>query len=275
MTTLSEPLLHTAMKNQTSPYYPVILRVLLRTTNAARLADFYQKALGLVPRRESTAANTTSLVHPASGETLLTLVESPTSRPAPAGAPGLFHTAFLYPDLDDWVSAVSRVTRLTQGLSSASDHGVSWAFYFSDPDGNGIELAWDKPVDEWRWHGDRIQMTSLPLPLNSILMRQVKSSLETGKFQIGHLHLQVADLNEAGYFNDLMDLHVTQSSYPGALFMARGSYHHHFAINTWRARPHAIHPENATGLAGWEVARSDGSTHFIDYQKLPLLFEAE
>jgi catechol 2,3-dioxygenase len=257
------------MQNPNSHFHPVVRRVVLRTPDAARLTVFYEKALGLVPRRVSEAAAETNLVHPSSGEVLVTLVEDPAARPSPAGSPGLFHTAFLYQDLDGWISALGRAAGHLGGLTGASDHGVSWAVYFADPDGNGIELAWDKPTSEWPWNGDRIQMTSLPLPLKSILTKPLKSSSGTGAFRIGHLHLQVADLKVAGYFSELLDVRVTQSDYPGALFMARGNYHHHFAINTWRTHPKAVRAENAAGLAGWETQRSDGSTFVIDYPNLP------
>lgn len=256
------------MKTSTSnAFRPFVRRVLLRTTRAERLAEFYHHVLGLVPERNPRAENETSLVHPGTGEMLITLVESPAARPAPLGTPGLFHTAFLYPDLNDWMAAVSRALRTTPGLAGAADHGVSWAVYFSDPDGNGIELAWDKPSEEWPWRGDRIQMTSLPLPLNGILASAAKTpSANTGTFQIGHLHLQVADLQEAGAYLNEFGLHITQSDYPGAVFMARGTYHHHFAINTWRTHPQANPPGNYTGLIGWDVANTDGSVAFIDFQ---------
>jgi catechol 2,3-dioxygenase len=255
------------MKTPTSnAFVPVVRRVVLRTNHAERLAGFYQQVLGLIPERDPRAENETSLVHPGTGETLITLVENPTARPAPASAPGLFHTAFLYQDLNDWTKAVSRVVRTTPGLAGAADHGVSWAVYFADPEGNGIELAWDKPAEEWPWRGDRIQMTTLPLPLNSILANAANSPPNVGNFHLGHLHLQVADLEEAGAYLDKLELHITQSDYAGAVFMARGNYHHHFAINTWRTLPHAVRPRNCTGLIGWDIANTDGSVAFIDFQ---------
>ncbi|MEI7577754.1 MAG: VOC family protein [Armatimonadota bacterium] len=66
--------------------------------------------------------------------------------PAPQRAPGLFHAAILYATREELYEAVKRVEHLVEG---SADHGVSEAFYLSDPDGNGLELYWDKPENVW------------------------------------------------------------------------------------------------------------------------------
>jgi len=243
-----------------TPFRPVIRRVVLRTPHAARLADFYQKALGLVAQRVTPDRPDLSLLHPASVETLLTLLEDPAARPPARGAPGLFHIALLYPELDDWRAAVHRFTAQTGGLHGAADHGVSWAVYGADPDGNGLELAWDKPSDQWPWRGEQIAMVSLPLPANSLLPNPGGIPPGVGIFHIGHLHLQVADLLEAAALCDTLDLRGTQSDYAGAVFMARDAYHHHLAVNVWNTRPHLAWPQQAVGLVSWDTTLRDGTT---------------
>ena len=69
--------------------------------------------------------------------------------PAPRGHTGLYHSAFLYPKLSDLREAVARVAEAGVEIYGAADHGVSIALYFDDPDGNGIELYWDRPRVEW------------------------------------------------------------------------------------------------------------------------------
>lgn len=236
-----------------APFTPVIQRVLLRTANATRLAEFYQKALGLLPHSDTSDVQSLSLRHPVTGHVLLTLIEAKDAQPAPPEAPGLFHIAFLFAQVDDWLAAVRRSLPLTPSFHGASDHGVSWAAYLEDPDGNGLELAWDKPSREWSWQGDQIQMVSLALPLRSLLQQSGPELKTIGDFSIGHLHLQVADLRVAKTYQQHLDLRVTQSNYPGALFMARGQYHHHLAINTWRTRANVSRPENAIGFIGWDM----------------------
>jgi catechol 2,3-dioxygenase len=254
-----------AMNTFTAPLLrPVIRRVVLRTPNAARLAEFYQRALGLEPRSEASDTQTTSLHHPGTGDVLLTLIEDKGASPVAPSAPGLFHIAFLFADLADWRPVVRRAIAATDRFHGASDHGVSWAVYLEDPDGNGLELAWDKPANEWPWRGDQIQMVSQALPLRSIMLKGDADRDNIGAFSIGHLHLQVRDLDEVQAYRNHLGLRVTQSDYPGALFLARGRYHHHLTINTWRTDAHVSRPENATGLVGWdmtapETAPSDSS----------------
>jgi catechol 2,3-dioxygenase len=130
--------------------------------------------------------------------------------------------------------------------------------YLSDIDGNGLELAWDRPAHEWPWHGDQIRMLSRPLPLRILLGGPPEQDYES-IFSIGHLHLQVASLKEVRAYQNHLGLRVTQSDYPGALFLARGRYHHHLAINTWRTSAPSSRPERPTGLVGWEMTRESGS----------------
>jgi catechol 2,3-dioxygenase len=74
---------------------------------------------------------------------------SKNGSPAPASSTGLFHTAILYPTRKDLAVALKRLVIAGYPLTGASDHGVSHALYLDDPDGNGVELYWDKPREEW------------------------------------------------------------------------------------------------------------------------------
>lgn len=236
---------------------PVIRRVIMRTNDASRLAAFYQTLLGLQP--QPTDRQAVSLIDPLSGATLLTLIEDRGARPPPPQAPGLFHIAFLFAGLEHWRAAVNRALPLAEGHYGASDHGVSWAVYLADPDGNGIELAWDKPANEWPWHGDQIRMATRPLPLRGILSAAVRDPAAPAALGIGHLHLQVADLRVAASYQTHLGLRVTQADYPGALFLARGGYHHHLALNVWRTNPQVAQASGASGLVGWEMTQADDS----------------
>ena len=75
--------------------------------------------------------------------------ESRGGSPAPKGHPGLFHVAFVYPTPADLGRAVGSVLDAGVTLTGAADHGVSQAVYLDDPDGNGIELYWDRPEADW------------------------------------------------------------------------------------------------------------------------------
>ena len=75
--------------------------------------------------------------------------ESRNGTPPPPGHTGLFHTAFLYADRAQLADALRRLVEAGIPLDGASDHGVSEALYLRDPDGNGVELYWDRPEPEW------------------------------------------------------------------------------------------------------------------------------
>lgn len=75
--------------------------------------------------------------------------QSKGAGPAPTHAPGLFHTAILYPERKDLAQIVKRLMDAGYRLTGAADHGVSEAIYLDDPDMNGVELYWDKPKAEW------------------------------------------------------------------------------------------------------------------------------
>ncbi|MFY0618487.1 VOC family protein [Shimia sp.] len=92
------------------------------------------------------------------------------STPAPDHHTGLFHTAILYPSRADLAVAVQRVIDAGFPVMGASDHGVSEAIYFNDPDGNGVELYRDRDAAEWPRHADgSLQMYSRPLALEALL----------------------------------------------------------------------------------------------------------
>lgn len=90
--------------------------------------------------------------------------------PAPQRACGLFHTAIVYPTRRDLAIAVKRLLDARYPLTGTANHGVSEAIYLNDPDGNGVELYWDRPRDQWPLDADgNLQMVTEPLDLNELL----------------------------------------------------------------------------------------------------------
>jgi catechol 2,3-dioxygenase len=95
---------------------------------------------------------------------------SKNAPPAPVKAAGLFHTAILYPTRKDLAVALKRLVDAGYPLTGASDHGVSEALYLDDPDGNGVELYWDRPREKWPMDAEgNLQMVTLPLDLDDLL----------------------------------------------------------------------------------------------------------
>ena len=90
--------------------------------------------------------------------------------PAPQKSAGLYHLAILYPQRIDLAKALKQLLAASYPLSGAADHGVSEAIYLSDPDGNGVELYWDRPKSEWPVDaGGGLAMHTVKLDLESLL----------------------------------------------------------------------------------------------------------
>ncbi len=95
---------------------------------------------------------------------------SKSTGPAPVKSAGLFHLAVLYPTRKDLAMILNRLSEVNYPLTGASDHGVSEALYLDDPDGNGVELYWDRPKTEWPFDTEgNLMMVTEALDLNDLL----------------------------------------------------------------------------------------------------------
>jgi catechol 2,3-dioxygenase len=175
------------------------------------------------------------------GRPLVVLRHTPDLPPASRGAAGLFHTAILFDDRAGLAATLASVARhAPQTYVGSADHLVSLAFYLTDPEGNGVELYWDRGRDEWRHAADgTVVMDALRLDPNAFLGEHLTdASLETpasGDAVVGHVHLQVGDVPTArAFYVDTLGFDVT-ASWHGALFVSAGGYHHHLAMNTWNS----------------------------------------
>src|SRR3712207_5729535 len=97
--------------------------------------------------------------------------ESRGGSPPPPGTTGLYHVAVLYPTRELLADALRRVVEAGIQLDGAPDHGVSEALYLRDPDGNGVELYWDRPQEDWPRAADcdGIAMFTAPLDVRALL----------------------------------------------------------------------------------------------------------
>ena len=142
----------------------------LKVADLERSLAFYRDVLGLsVTQRYGSQAAFLSAggYHHHIG---LNTWESAGGPPPPHGTTGLYHVAILYPTRAELADALRRVMRAGLAIEGAADHGVSEAVYLRDPDGNGVELYWDRPADQWpRGKGGELAMVTEPLDLNSLL----------------------------------------------------------------------------------------------------------
>ncbi|SEI13004.1 VOC family protein [Paracoccus alkenifer] len=226
--------------------------VALIVRDLTALSRYYQDVIGLRLLADRDDATGRRQLLGCDGRVLLELRHDPhAKRPARSEA-GLFHTAFLLPSraaLADWL-----VHALAMGvtLDGASDHLVSEALYLTDPEGNGIEIYHDRERGEWPLAADgSVSMATLPLDLRALAAQAGRArfaGLPAGS-SIGHVHLQVGDLDQAkAFYADRLGLAV-MSRYPGALFFGADGYHHHLAANIWNSRGAGPRADGTTGLA--------------------------
>ncbi|RIH89581.1 VOC family protein [Calidithermus roseus] len=230
----------------------------LRVRDLERQLAFYRDLLGL---EITHSEGNRTILSPAGRKFALTLVHEPSAPLRPQPTLGLYHFALLLPER----KALARVFRRLlearyPNFQGASDHGVSEALYLADPEGNGLELYRDRPRGQWPFQGSKLAMVTKRLDLEDLLAEAPPGAQPQAvpigdrphgtpldpETTLGHIHLHVADLDEAEHFFRQFGMEVTQGDYPGARFLAADGYHHHVGINLW-ARGRTA-PAESTGL---------------------------
>lgn len=221
--------------------------VTLHVDDLGAMSEYYRTALALDeqdaglwhPQTTATDAGSSrraSVVLAREGRPLIVLVHTPGLPVSRPGQAGLFHTALLYPDRPALAAVVAGAGRHPRSrYVGAADHLVSQAFYFTDPEGNGIELYWDRPREEWPRRDGQIQIDTLPLDVEAFMSEHLGVAGETTA-QVGHVHLKVGDIEAArAFYIHTLGFEVT-AEVGGALFFSAGGYHHHMGVNTWQSR---------------------------------------
>jgi len=208
--------------------------VRLQVSDLARSIDYYTTVLGLEARNSDDGS---AALH-AEGEPapLVVLEERAGTRPVGVNSRlGLYHFAILLPDRAALGRFLAHLVSTRTRIGS-SDHLVSEALYLRDPDGLGIEVYRDRPRSEWRMANGELAMAVDPLDTADVLAAG-KAEPWTGMPRgtvMGHVHLHVGDIETASrFYHDALGLDRMVSSYPGALFLSAGGYHHHLGVNTW------------------------------------------
>ncbi len=212
--------------------------VMLKVGDMKVMTDYYQRALGLdVVAEQDGGVYLGRLQRP-----LVHLAPAPSLNLPGRGEAGLFHTALLF---DNQASLAATVATAAQYdprfFTGSADHLVSEAFYFNDPEGNGIELYWDRPRENWSWNGKDVVMDSLALPPQRYLEQHLTQESLEGQHGteagVGHVHLQVGDVQSAHkFYVNTLGFEKTAGWHGQALFVSAGRYHHHMAMNVWNSR---------------------------------------
>jgi catechol 2,3-dioxygenase len=172
---------------------------------------------------------------------VVVLRHSPTLKHAGPREAGLFHTAILFETQAALAAAVYTVAMAhPQRFTGSADHLVSQAFYFDDPEGNGVELYWDRDRTQWSWVHGTVEMGTLFLDPNAFLREHLTDEAltahGTAPSVVGHVHLSVGDTATAQHFYvNQLGFDLTTSFGGQAIFVSAGGYHHHMAMNVWRS----------------------------------------
>ena len=233
-------------------------RVRLQVAELARSVAYYERVLGL---RVLERQGNTAVLGPQGGDTALVELRAlPGARPVPRrGRLGLYHFAILLPDRP----ALGRFLTHLVGIgeyAGMSDHFVSEALYLTDPDGLGIEVYADRPRSSWRHEGRQLVMATEPLDVQSVIASAggaAWNGMPAGT-TMGHVHLFVDDIaRAAAFYHEALGFDKVVWSYPGALFMSAGGYHHHLGTNTWAASAPRAEAGDAR-LLEWEIGFPGG-----------------
>lgn len=241
-------------------YKTYIADVTLKIKSIQRSIDFYTRVLGFsilsVDKKSALLSNSKN------SSPLVKLIEHENAISKPENATGLYHYAIRLPNVRALADLLINILDHNWIIKGAADHIVSKAIYFSDPDGNGIEIYVDRPRERWEWNNGEIYMSTDRLDIASLL--QTASKKSDGKYIlhpeaiIGHIHLSVSDLSDAeGFYHDLIGMEVTQRSIPGALFFSFNGYHHHIGVNTWGGYYVSMQPSKAVGLKSFSLTIPD------------------
>ena len=216
--------------------------VTLNVADLDAMTRYYRDAVGL-DELDASGPRTVLGRRAAEGDRpVVILVHTPELRHAGPREAGLFHTAILFDTKAALAAAVYSVAQKHPGtFTGSSDHFVSNAFYFDDPEGNGVELYWDRDRTQWSWVHGKIEMGTVYLDPNRFLQENLTEEGLAGPLpgdaRVGHVHLSVGDTASArAFYVDRLGFDETISIPDQAVFVSAGGYHHHMAMNVWNSR---------------------------------------
>lgn len=224
--------------------------VSLRVRDLEKMIWFYRNIIGLAIIKETSENAELGL----DNATLVNLQIQPGGKSYPR-SPGLYHMAFLLPSRQDLSAWLRHLISTRYPLQGAGDHLVSEALYLSDPEGNGIEMYYDRPRKTWEYDNWSIKMDTLPVDLEALQADAPKMDFEklSSEASLGHIHLRVDDVEKASrFYQDILEFDL-MTKLPGAAFLGTGGYHHHIGINMWQSRGASAPPPDSLGLQYFRI----------------------
>lgn len=262
----------------TLPKETIVKQVKLRVKNLETMTEFYTQMIGLVLLKQTE--NTAFLGAQDSSEVIV-ILEELADPVVKHNTTGLYHTAFLLPSRKDLGNSLLWLLQNKIEIGAA-DHGYSEAIYLDDPEGNGIEIYRDKPMSEWdiRADGEIVGVTEEMNGDGVVAEADGKWLGMAPGSRIGHIHLQVADLDKTETFFEQLGFSLKSDFGSRAKFFAAGEYHHHIGTNTWNSKDAPLIGKNQLGL-DWYTFQLPSKEAFelfmkqLDEASVTYLFENE
>ncbi|MBC1816990.1 VOC family protein [Listeria seeligeri] len=232
--------------------------VVLNVGHLEEMAGFYQEVIGLTLLEKNERV--VRLGVSGSNEALLVLRKIDNAVVPEVPRIGLFHTAFLLPTRENLADVLVHLIKSGYPIDGAGDHAYSEALYLHDIEGNGIEIYADRAKTDWM----RDAEGNLPMVTEEVdvdgLLKIATGEAFTGMAvgtKIGHVHLQVSDVDKAEqFYRCALGLNLT-TAIPSARFFAAGDYHHHIGTNMWAGRNLQNRQEQEVGLAWFTIITPD------------------
>ncbi|MBC1850794.1 VOC family protein [Listeria seeligeri] len=232
--------------------------VVLNVGHLEKMAGFYQEVIGLTLLEKNERVVRLGVSR--SNEALLVLRKIDNAVVPEVPRIGLFHTAFLLPTRENLADVLVHLIKSGYPIDGAGDHAYSEALYLHDIEGNGIEIYADRAKTDWM----RDAEGNLPMVTEEVdvdgLLKIATGEAFTGMAvgtKIGHVHLQVSDVEKAEqFYRRALGLNLT-TAIPSARFFAAGDYHHHIGTNMWAGRNLQNRQEQEVGLAWFTIITPD------------------
>lgn len=236
---------------------PITLKlgpVHLNVTDLDRSVAWYERSLGL---RQLSGENGVAEM----GDGLIPSVvlhEQPGARPPADDEAEMFHYCLLFETREELARAAVRLHDTATPVTHMNDRHTHEAIYLDDPDGIHVELAWDRPRDQWPEspYGHPPVELDLQGLLATVADETMSPSVAEG-LRVGHVHLTVGDIEQAiAFYRDQLGLDLryfvsTSEKYKTGAFFSIGGYHHHTAANIAKGAGVGPLPEHAVGLRSW------------------------
>ncbi|HSS62399.1 MAG TPA: VOC family protein [Candidatus Limnocylindrales bacterium] len=249
------------MKTQSIAANTGVGTVELAVTDGDRALRFYRDYVGLAP----LPSDGPELRLGAAGREIVVL-QPGAERPAVPRTSGLYHLAIVVPDRRELARVIGRLARM-RWEQYPTDHVMTKANYLWDPDGNGIEIYTESPEDGTMGFANgtfaaydkdgKPRSGREPIDLEELFSHlsaddRLDEPMPAGT-KMGHVHLHVADVDEAlRFYHELVGFDV-MGHVPGVGFVSAGGYHHHVGLNEWAGKGARPAPAGSAGLRRFTV----------------------